>query len=551
MTKYRFKVIILGDKDSGKTSFLNKYVYGNMGQTRRNFFIGTEFYSKKLLIDDFDVSIVFFDPGGQKIKILRNLYYRNAAGVILTFDLTDRKTFEELTEIYEHVKLNVGQVPFLLIGTKADLVEKRQVEYKEAAKFAAERGMIYFETSARTGQGVEESIGYLVRLMIGKVRPQIEKGSVYFDFEGEKAILSIINLDESKIEVMLSTPHGMSILKSIREIKKEDLNKINSKIVQISEMINKYLRAKRSGTLSAETTQYGTKSFSELTELGKKLHELVISDEIRSEMENIRIPIELVIDEKLLDIYWELMYDGSEYYCLRSLGRKIMSKRFFLPDMDVSSYKKLDFLLIGDPRDRDPDYALPSAGREVEKIAKMLKQFKNVRVKLLQGSKATKANVINELSKGKYKFIHFAGHAIFNVEDIEESGILLNDDILYAKELTEILRDSPPILAFINACESSKTVIPEGEISFESNIYGLASAFFGLGTFYIGALWPIHDDSAIEIAKEFYKRLINGQTIGSSLQSAKLKIHEKYKEFDIAWLSYILYGDPTLILKTF
>jgi len=551
LTKFRFKIIVLGDANSGKTSFLNKYIYGNMGQTRPNIFIGTEFYSKDLTIDNFNVSLIFFDPGGQSISILRNLYYKDASGVILTFDLTNRKTFEKLPEIFDHVRLNVGQIPFLLIGTKADLIDKREIDFAEANKFATENGIIYFETSAFTGMGINESIGYLIRLMIGYSTKQFEKGSIYLDFEGGKAILSISSIENSKIEVRLSTPHGLSDLKSIREIEPNKLKEINDKITEFTNLFNAYVRAKRSGSDQIEMQNHEKKPMTELIKLGKSIHDFVIPNEIKNQVDSIRIPIELVIDEKFLGIYWELMNDGKEFYCLKSIGRKIDSKKFFLPDMDISTKKSINFLVIGNPRDKDPDYSLPAASKEVEKIVKLLKQFKNVKVTLLHGKSATKSNVLKELRKGIYNFIHFAGHASFNIETIEESSLLLADDLLYAKEIMEILRDSPPILAFINACESSKTIIPDGEISFESNIYGLASAFFSVGTFYIGALWPIHDDSAIEIAREFYKRLLNGQSIGSALQSAKLYVREKYGYTEISWLTYILYGDPTLTLKTF
>jgi len=551
MKKFRFKVIILGDTDAGKTSFLNKYIYGNMGQTRPNLSIGTEFYAKDVVIDDFEVSLIFFDPGGQDIKILRNLYYKDASGVILTFDLTNRETFDKLSEIYDHVSINVGQVPFLLIGTKADLVDKRKISMNEANKFAAEKGIIYFETSAFTGQGIDESIGYLIRLMIGRTSPRYEKGSVYLDFSGDKAVLSILSLEDSKIEVKFSTPHGISNLKSIKDINPDRLKEINSRITKFTDSLNNYIRGKRSGKIQSKLKVHGPKFMNELIQLGVLIHDMIISDEIKKQIDAIRIPIELVIDEKLLAYYWELMNDGNEFYCLKSIGRKIESEKFFLPDMDISSHKVLKFLIIGDPRDKDPEFSLPQAKVEVEKISKILKQIKNVDVTLLNGKNATKTKVVNELVNGNYDFIHFAGHAIFDAENIENCGLLLADDILYAKELLQILRDTPPILAFINACESSKTMIPEGEVSFESNIYGLASAFISVGTFYIGALWPIHDDAAIEFAKEFYQRLLNGQAIGSSLQSAKIKIRETYSNTEIAWLTYILYGDPTLALKTF
>jgi len=264
------------------------------------------------------------------------------------------------------------------------------------------------------------------------------------------------------------------------------------------------------------------------------------------------MPLQLIIDENLLGYVWELMHDGENFLCMKPIGRKIASKEFFVPDVNTELRDNLNFLIIVDPKDKDTQYALPNAQIEGKRIQKMLKGFKNVNSKLLSGKDANRNAVLEELEKGIYDFIHFAGHASFNTEEPQESGLLLADDFLYANEILETIQQRPPILAFINACESSKTKsIPEGEgeISFQSDIYGLASAFLQGGVFYIGALWPVHDDIAIQTAVSFYERFLSEQSIGTALMNAKQEIRNKYGNAEIGWLTYILYGDPTMYLK--
>jgi GTPase SAR1 family protein len=89
----------------------------------------------------------------------------NLRGICLVFDLTNRDSFSGIRFYADQLKrlANPTQLAnpfdarmFVLVGTKSDMIEERQVGVKEARKLADEFGVQYFETSAKTGQGVEQ-----------------------------------------------------------------------------------------------------------------------------------------------------------------------------------------------------------------------------------------------------------------------------------------------------------------------------------------------------------------------------------------------------------
>jgi len=546
--EYRFKVCVIGGEQSGKTSILNRYVYNEFTHPH-TMNIGAEFFTKDLKLDDFDVHLVFFDPGKQNFNKLRATYFKGTSGIVIVFDLTDKDSLKSIEPWLDPLRKKlVGDVPILLLGNKFDLINERQISFKEVWDFAIKHNLIYFETSAKTGAGITEAMSYLARLMIAK-GIRIPKKAILIDFKGNKATLSILKRAPDLSEIRLDTPHGISSLATTQELDEPQLRLIDERIDEFTKTINELRRIRGSGVTEHDIKELELNFVRDLKELGQYLYDLTIPPEIQENLKNIKNPLQLAIDETLLGYAWELMHDGEDFLCLKPIGRKIESKNFFVPDINTEIREKLHFLIIVDPKEKDPAFHLPNAKKEGKEIKKLIKRFRNVKSTLLSGEDANREAVLEELSKGIYDFIHFAGHARFNIENPDESGILLADDYLYAYEILEVIQEHPPVLAFINACESSKTEIPEGEVSFESNIFGLASSFLQGGVFYIGALWPIHDDVAIQTAISFYKRLLSEQTIGTALMNAKKEIQNKYGPSELGWLTYILYGDPTMYLK--
>ena len=149
-------------------------------------------------------------------------------------------------------------------------------------------------------------------------------------------------------------------------------------------------------------------------------------------------------------------------------------------------------------------------------------------------------------------FIHFTAHADTigeehveeNGETIVEKGIRLGDNVLTAKDIEKMRPGRPPILAFINACESGQ----EKEW-YDDRASGLATSFLKKGINFIGTMWYVWDTVAFKTAFSFYSEFLRGKPIGESLKRAKEAAYDSFKEKHLGWASYILYGDPNYSLE--
>jgi CHAT domain-containing protein len=103
----------------------------------------------------------------------------------------------------------------------------------------------------------------------------------------------------------------------------------------------------------------------------------------------------------------------------------------------------------------------------------------------------------------------------------------------------------PPVLFFVNGCEST---VGRGEGTQWKNrydIFGLARAFLETGSYLLGSRWKIGDQGAAEFAKAFYAELLQEKPIGRAIREARCACKGARPD-DFSWASYVYYGDPRL-----
>lgn len=169
---YVFKVILIGSGAVGKTSLLHRFVE-NQFTFRYKLTIGADFLSKT--IDgypkpDIKCKLQIWDIGGQdRYKFLRASFFDGANGALVVFDISRWHTFKELDDwISDLREFARKDIPFVLIGNKADLIEDMGVEYdKDSAEDLAKReNSMFISTSAKTGENVEDAFLNLTSKMI-------------------------------------------------------------------------------------------------------------------------------------------------------------------------------------------------------------------------------------------------------------------------------------------------------------------------------------------------------------------------------------------------
>jgi len=152
-----FKILIVGDINTGKTAILDQFTNGHFDHTYIST-IGIDFNVKIVALDkDTKVKLQVWDTCGQeRFRALTRSYYRNAQAIIIVYDITSRESFEKSKVWIKEVENYVDKsVLVVLVGNKTDLYQKRKVEYFEGHKLAEENYLNFFEVSAKYDNNVE------------------------------------------------------------------------------------------------------------------------------------------------------------------------------------------------------------------------------------------------------------------------------------------------------------------------------------------------------------------------------------------------------------
>ena len=101
-------------------------------------------------IEGKNAKVQIWDTAGQeRFRTITQTYYRGAQGVILAYDCTSVESFENVKNWMSQVKENASpDVKKILLGNKADMVDKKVITKEQGEMEANEYGMQFFETSA-------------------------------------------------------------------------------------------------------------------------------------------------------------------------------------------------------------------------------------------------------------------------------------------------------------------------------------------------------------------------------------------------------------------
>jgi len=154
-----YKLLLIGDSGVGKSALLLKFTDNTFSE---NFIstIGVDFKIRTVTIKGKVIKLQIWDTAGhERFRTITSSYYRGAHGIFVVYDVTDVKSFESAPKLWlaELDKFAVGDVCKMLVGTKNDLENQRVVSTADGKKVAEQCGAFFLETSAKTGQGVEEA----------------------------------------------------------------------------------------------------------------------------------------------------------------------------------------------------------------------------------------------------------------------------------------------------------------------------------------------------------------------------------------------------------
>ena len=160
-----YKILLLGDSSVGKTCFLMRYT-DNTYQEIHMSTIGIDNKFKDVELEDGKkVKIQIWDTAGQdRFRSITRNYYKGANGIVLIFDVTNKKSYENVKNWVKQIKEEVSsRVTIILVANKIDDVNHRIVTKEEGEKIANECGLMFFECSAKTGENIEHAFNELVK----------------------------------------------------------------------------------------------------------------------------------------------------------------------------------------------------------------------------------------------------------------------------------------------------------------------------------------------------------------------------------------------------
>jgi len=168
--EYLFKILVIGELGAGKTSIIKRYVHQYFSQHYRAT-IGVDFALKIINWDENTViRVQLWDIAGQeRFGNMTRVYYKEAVGCILVFDVTRPASFEAVQKWKQDLDTKVqlpngGRIPCVLMGNKCDQAREGFFQtHEQMDAYCKEKGFIgWFETSAKENINIDESAKFLL-----------------------------------------------------------------------------------------------------------------------------------------------------------------------------------------------------------------------------------------------------------------------------------------------------------------------------------------------------------------------------------------------------
>ncbi|XP_061426980.1 ras-related protein Rab-8A-like [Lethenteron reissneri] len=189
-----FKLLLIGDSGVGKTCVLFRFSEDAFNSTFIST-IGIDFKIRTIDLDGKKIKLQIWDTAGQeRFRTITTAYYRGAMGIMLVYDITSEKSFENIKNwirnIEEHASADVQK---MVLGNKCDMNDRRQVTKERGEKLAEDYNIQFMETSAKASINVEEAFFTLAREIKAKMDKKMEGNTA-----AENNSVQITNASHSK-----------------------------------------------------------------------------------------------------------------------------------------------------------------------------------------------------------------------------------------------------------------------------------------------------------------------------------------------------------------
>ena len=173
-----YKILILGDPAVGKSCFLARYVENSFENVYMST-AGMDYKYKDVELGDGKlIKLQIWDTAGQeRYRTLTTNLYKGAVGIVLIYDITNKKTFDNVRSWITSIEEETSKkIILILVGNKADLKDERKVQKEEGEDIAKEFNLPFFESSAQSGLNVKSVFETLAKLIVEKKAQSANQG---------------------------------------------------------------------------------------------------------------------------------------------------------------------------------------------------------------------------------------------------------------------------------------------------------------------------------------------------------------------------------------
>lgn len=176
----RSKVLVVGPSTVGKSSFIKAFATDGQNFSQSyTMTLAAEISVKSIVNEEHNVTVEFFmyDISGSSIYEYEYVdVFRDANQIIVVFDVTRSDTLKECQQWLDKVaKYANKSLPGVLVGNKSDMKEYADVSAEECRDFATERGLNYFEVSAKNNTGISDPFGDLAERFIASYENEVDQ----------------------------------------------------------------------------------------------------------------------------------------------------------------------------------------------------------------------------------------------------------------------------------------------------------------------------------------------------------------------------------------
>jgi Ras-related protein Rab-10 len=164
-----FKLLLIGDSGVGKTCLLFRFSDDAFNTTFIST-IGIDFKIKTVELGGKKIKLQIWDTAGQeRFHTITTSYYRGAMGIMLVYDITNAKTFDNISKWLRNIDEHANEdVEKMILGNKCDMEDKRQVSRERGDAIAREHAIPFLETSAKGNVNVESAFMDLAQAILNK-----------------------------------------------------------------------------------------------------------------------------------------------------------------------------------------------------------------------------------------------------------------------------------------------------------------------------------------------------------------------------------------------